>query len=57
MKKSTHKLAIRRETLRALAHLDLVRVAGGNPDAQQAGTGSPETGCPFGQAAVLPPKQ
>ena len=57
MKKSTHKLAIRRETLRALAHLDLFRVAGGNPDAQQAGTGSPETGCPFGQAAVLPPKQ
>ena len=55
MKKSTHKLAIRRETLRALAHLDLVRVAGGNPDAQQMDTVNPETGCPF-QAAALPPK-
>jgi hypothetical protein len=56
MRKSTLKLAIRSETLRALAHLDLVRVVGGNPDAQQAGTGSPETGCPYAQA-VLPPKQ
>jgi len=56
MKKSTLKLAVRHETLRALVHLDLVRVAGGNPDAQQAGTGSPETGCPNAQAAVLPPK-
>jgi hypothetical protein len=56
MKKSTLKLAVRRETLRALAQLDLVRVAGGNPDVQQAGTVNPETGCPFGQAAALPPK-
>ncbi|HEX8115288.1 MAG TPA: hypothetical protein VF516_46495 [Kofleriaceae bacterium] len=55
MKKSTLKLAIRRETLRALAQLDLVRVAGGNPDAQQAGTVNPEDGCPF-PAAALPPK-
>lgn len=37
-KKSTRKLAIGRETLRVLAQLDLVRVVGGNPDAQQAGT-------------------
>lgn len=56
MKKSTCKLAIRRETLRALAQLDLARVAGGNPDAQQLGTEGPATGCPF-QAAALPPKQ
>jgi hypothetical protein len=47
MKKSTLKLAIRRETLRALAQLDLVRVAGGNPNVQQVGTGGPETGCPY----------
>ena len=52
MKKSTLKLVIRRETIRALAQLDLVRVAaGGNPDAQLAGTVNPETGCPFVQAA------
>ena len=55
MRKSRLKLAIRRETLRALAQLDLVRVAGGNPDAQQMDTGSPETGCPLQAAA--PPKQ
>lgn len=47
MKKSTRKLVIRRDTLRALAQLDLVRVAGGNPDALQLGTGGPETGCPY----------
>lgn len=51
MKKSTLKLAVRRETLRALAHLDLVRVVGGNPDAQQLDTVNPETGCPFVQLA------
>ena len=51
MKKSTHKLAIRRETLRALAELDLVRVAGGNPDAQQMDTGGANTSCPLVQAA------
>jgi len=56
MKKSTLKLTMRRETLRALAQLDLARVAGGDPDAQQAGTGGAATGCPYGQA-VLPPKQ
>lgn len=33
MKKSTLELTIRHETLRALAQLDLVRIAGGNPDA------------------------
>jgi hypothetical protein len=56
MKKSMLKLTIRRETLRALAQLDLVRVVGGSPDGLQAGTGGPETGCPYVQA-VLPPKQ
>jgi hypothetical protein len=52
MKKSTLKLVIRRETIRALSQLDLVRVAaGGNPDAQRMDTVNPETGCPFVQAA------
>lgn len=55
MKKSTRKLTIRRETLRALAQLDLVQVAGGNPDAPRLGTDNPETGCPLQAAA--PPKQ
>jgi hypothetical protein len=57
MKKSTLKLVIRRETLRALVQLDLLQVAAGaNPDAQQAGTGGAETGCPFVQAAAQPAK-
>jgi len=52
MQRSTLKLVIRRETIRTLAQLDLVRVAaGGNPDAPLAGTVNPETGCPFVQAA------
>lgn len=54
MKKSTLKLPIRRETLRALAQLDLVRVVGGDGDAPLAGTGGPNNTCPFGVAA---PKQ
>jgi hypothetical protein len=55
MKKSTLKLVIRRETIRTLSQLDLVLVAtGANPDAQQAGSGGPETGCPFVQPAALP---
>jgi hypothetical protein len=57
MKKSTLKLVIRRETIRALSQLDLVRVAAGaDPDAQQAGTGGAETGCPLVQAAAQPAK-
>lgn len=56
MKKSTLKLAIRRETFRVLAEMDLVRVAGGNPDAQLVGTGGAETGCPLVKAAALPGK-
>lgn len=51
MKKSTRKLAIRHETLRVLAELDLSLVAGGDTGAQQAGTGGPETGCPIVKAA------
>jgi hypothetical protein len=46
MKKSTLKLVIRRETLRLLAGMDLVRVGGGNADAQQLDTGNAGTGCP-----------
>ena len=34
MKKATLKLRTRRETIRVLAELDLVRVAAGGPDAQ-----------------------
>jgi hypothetical protein len=56
MKRSTLKLVIRRETLRVLTELDLVRVAGGNADPQQVGTGGPETGCPLVQAASQPAK-
>jgi hypothetical protein len=55
--KPTLKLAIRRETLRALAQLDLARVVGGNPGAQQLGTEGPETGCPFAVVVVSQPKQ
>jgi hypothetical protein len=53
MKKPTFKLTIRRETLRDLARLDLARIAGGNPNAPLFDTGSPETGCPFVQTALL----
>ena len=56
MKKSTLKLAIRRETLRVLAELDLVRVGGGNADAQLLGTEGPATGCQIVQLAAQPAK-
>jgi hypothetical protein len=47
MKKSTLKLVIRRQTLRVLAGMELVRVAGGgNADPQLLDTGGPVTGCP-----------
>jgi hypothetical protein len=52
MKKSTPKLVIRRETLRVLAELELVRVAGGDPDAQQFDTAGAGTGCPNIQVAL-----
>jgi hypothetical protein len=51
MKKSTLKLALRRETLRVLAGRDLARVGGGNEGARLKGTGGPETGCPLIQLA------
>ncbi len=51
MKKSTIKLAVRRETLRVLAGMDLVRVVGGNPDARQMDTEGTNTSCPLAQAA------
>jgi len=50
MKKSTLKLVVRRETLRVLAEMDLVRVVSGNPDAR-LGTEGPNTSCPLVQAA------
>ena len=56
MKRSTLKLATRRETLRVLAGLELVHVAGGNLDAQEVGTVGPATGCPLAQAAAQPAK-
>jgi hypothetical protein len=51
MKKSTTKLVLRRETLRALGQIDLARVAGGNTDAQMMGTEGPNTTCVVAQAA------
>jgi hypothetical protein len=54
MKKSTLRLSIRHETLRVLARLDLIRVAGGSPEAQLMDTGgSPANTC---VQAVVPPK-
>ena len=51
MKKSTLKLVVRRETLRVLAEMHLVGVAGGNPDAPLMDTGGANTSCPLVQAA------
>jgi len=56
MKRLTLKLTVRRETLRALSGIELVRVAGGgSPDAQLVDTGSPANGCP-NIGAALPAK-
>jgi hypothetical protein len=47
MKRPTLKLVVRRETLRALAGMELVRVVGGGgPDGQLIDTASPVNGCP-----------
>jgi hypothetical protein len=54
MKKSTRKLAIRSETIRAITRMDLVLVAAG-ANAQAAGTEGANTGCPV-QAATEPAK-
>jgi hypothetical protein len=53
MKKATLKLVIRRETLRVLSELDLVRVAAGD-DARLMGTEGPNTGCQIAVAAAKP---
>lgn len=45
MKKATIKLEIRRETLRVLAELDLVRAAAGSPDVQLMDTGADNRTC------------
>jgi len=45
MKKATLRLGIRRETIRVLAELDLVRVAAGGPDAQLMDTGDINRTC------------
>ncbi len=56
MKKSTFTLAIRRETLRVLAGMELVGVAGGGgPDGQQFDTGNAGTGCPNVNAPLAAP--
>ena len=56
MKRSTRKLAIRSETIRALSQLDLVLVATGGANALEVGTGGANTGCPLVQAAAEPAK-
>ena len=54
MKKSTFKLALRPETLRVLANIDLAQAAGGsNPNAQVMGTEGPNTTC-VAQAGAKP---
>ena len=55
MKKSTRKLAIRSETIQALAHMDLALVAAG-ANAQVVGTQDAGTGCPLQTAAAEPAK-
>jgi hypothetical protein len=56
MKRSTIKLVMRRETLRVLSGIELVRAAGGgNPDAQLLDSGGAATGCP-NIGAALPAK-
>lgn len=52
MKKAT-KLGIRRETLRVLAALDLVRVAAGGPDVPLMDTGGANNTCVV-QALAVP---
>jgi hypothetical protein len=52
MKRSTLKLTVRRDTLRALAGVELARVAGGTQDAQLFDSAGPVTGCPNVQPAL-----
>ncbi len=53
MKKATIRLVIRRETLRVLAQIELVRVAG-NADVQLQGTEGPATGCQIAAQLAKP---
>jgi len=53
MKRSTRRLAIRSETIRALSQLDLVLVATAGANAQEVGTGNAGTGCPLVAAAAV----
>ena len=55
MQRSTRKLVIRGETVRALGQLELRLAAGGNPNAQLLDTGGANTGCPLARA-LLPRK-
>jgi len=48
MKKITHKILLRRETVRALATPELTRAVGGQSDA--VGGQSDAVGCPLSQA-------
>jgi hypothetical protein len=54
-KKSTRKLAIRSETIRAIARMDLVLVAAG-ANTQLADTEGANQGCQFQAAATEPAK-
>lgn len=54
MKKSPSKLALHKETLRALSGMDLRRVIGGDSDAAQLATESGAKQCSSGAAAVTP---
>jgi hypothetical protein len=54
MKKSTLKFAIQRETLRVLATIELIPVAGGEAQARLLGTEGPNTTCV--QVAAKPAK-
>jgi hypothetical protein len=52
MRKTPSKLALRKETLRALSHMNLVRVVGGQgPDAALLGDLTNEKVCPAAPAA------
>lgn len=52
MKKSLPKLVLRKETLRALAAMDLARVIGGDADAAQVAKETGAKQCGSGAAAV-----
>ena len=54
MKRSTRKLALRSETIRALTQMDLALVAAGAND-RVVGTQDAGTGCPLQVAAAAEP--